>query len=349
MWIYYTIFALTTLLGYLANKYNKANRKITRFILYVVLSIFVVFVGLRDVTVGSDSTNYAYYLESAKEMNLTLFLILHSTDIVFYTFTWLCSRLFSVNMYFFILAALYFAVFLKFIYNRSSNIGLSIWLVNSIGFTTFALSTLRQSVAIAFCLLAYMYFSRKRLWAFVYMLIACLCHVSAIIFMPILFIDKISGKKLPLLMTSILFFVLAFSSSIMNYLSSTLKDERYEMVEVGGLGMIIFLSFIIIVGLLVNNNKTIPRDYQFGLFAIFLALCSFILTRFNMAAMRAYYYYLAIIVIFIPDTYMCLSKRYKAVYLVSIIFITFFFLVYRVMSDPYEDSRLLLPYKLFWQ
>ena len=93
----------------------------------------------------------------------------------------------------------------------------------------------------------------------------------------------------------------------------------------------------------------IPNNYYYEFIAIGLALCSFLVTRFNTAAMRLFWFYLSFSILFIPNVCSAMKRHNKIICLSALGLITFYYLFFRVMDAPYEESRLLLPYKFFWE
>lgn len=360
MFIYIIVFALTTLIAIVIDAFNrdkikKQQKKRLVNILYVILLvIFVVFVGCRDISVGSDSISYLYKFENAKGVSFEDYILLNLTDPVFYTLTWIIQRITnSVNLYFIIISLLFFATYVFFILKYSTSVGWSIWLLNSLGFTTFAMSTLRQSVAMAFCIIAYMLYVERKKTAWVMMLFAISSHLSAIIFTPMMFVSYFAHNKKPWKLIIVICTIVLAAPSLMKFIMLLeIKDGRYsEATEVGGVGMIIFLIILLVIGFYtyyIKKKGNLPITYYYEYIAIGFAFCSFIISRFDLAAMRLFWYYLSFALVFIPNVLNSMSKPMRAMWMLILGLVTFYYLFYRVMSDPYENSRLLLPYRFFW-
>lgn len=361
MIVYIILFFITTLLGFIIDSYKNKQTLSTndkRFInnlLALLFFMFVLFVGCRDITVGSDSGAYFSKFQNAEDMPLGEYLLFYRfLDAGFYSFTWLFQRIFGdINLYFFVISCIFFATYLKFMSKYSSSLGWSIWLLNSLGFTTFALSTLRQSLAMSFCLLAYMYMMENKKKAWIMLLLAFSFHVTSVIFTPMMFIKKFTSDKKPWKLIVITGVTMLTAPVIMRYVMLLdFKDGRYsEGTTVGGLGMIVLLLILIMMGIYTYYPKkeNIPNSYYNEFFAVGFALCAFLVTRFNMAAMRLFWFFLSFTIVFIPNALHTMRKQYRSIWMVSLGLVTFYYLCFRVMDDPYAESRLLLPYKFFWE
>lgn len=357
MIFYFLLFISTTFLGYLiyekGEKSQLGQKRGVNTLYFLIFLIYLIFIGCRDVSVGSDTLVYENKFIRAANIPLIPYLSdwLFS-DPGFYTFTWLIRRLTnSVNVYFIIISAIYFAVFLEFIRRYAKNPMWGIWLLNSLGFTTFALSTLRQSLAMAFCLLAYMLWQDRKCFAWVFLLLAFAFHSSSVVFLPMMFVGMLLNKKFPWKLALILVLTVIIAPYAMNYLMLNIEDGFYEQTEVGGMGMIVLLLLLIVLGMYTYFpfKRNLPITHYYEYVAICFALASFLVTRFNLAAMRLFLYYLAFAVVFVPNMLDSYKKGNRQLLSLLLVLITTYYLVARVMADPYADSRLLLPYKFFWE
>lgn len=360
--IYYIIvFTLSTVIGFIIDSYRKKTVVYTRDKrlvgnLYALLFIiFVVFVGCRGLNVGSDTPAYTSKFYFGEGMPLYEYLLFNKfLDSGFYIFTWSFQKYVgSIHLYFFVISCVFFATYLKFIRKYSSSAGWSIWILNSLGFTTFAMSTLRQSLAMSFCLLAYIYMMEQKRKAWIMLLLAFSFHVTSVIFTPMMFIKKFANDKKPWKLFAILGTTMLAAPIIMRYMMAfSFKDGRYsEATSVGGIGMIVLLLILLLMGFYTYfpRQGNIPESYYNEFIAIGFALCAFLVTRFNMAAMRLFWFYLSFAIVFIPNVLSRMKKSNRALWMCAIGIVTLYYLCFRVMEDPYAESRLLLPYNFFWE
>lgn len=366
MGYYIFVFVATTLLGFLFDNLRRHSRNNSllktqgNWFLFFILLIYVVFVGCRGYNVGSDTPMYVNRLLEAKSFNYIEFLGSHGfIEPLFYSIVWFFSRATQSASFFFIVCSLfYFVTFLKFSLRYCENLGWSIWLINSLGFTTLAISNVRQSLAIAICLIAYMYLEKSKWKAWLFWILAVCTHLSSIIFIPMLFVKAISKRNIVLFFIVLLGIVSFAGSELMgnmalSYALSTGK-EVYETADeegVGGLGMIAFLALILIMGVssYFPKKKEYPSNYYYEFIAIGLALLVFIVSRFNQGTMRLFWYYLAFSAIYIPNVLSVKKQSQKQFWQLLLFFITIYYLTTRIMASPYDDTRMFLPYHFFWE
>lgn len=366
MGYYVFVFTITTLLGIIwdnLNRQRKLNSRAysdNRWVLYLVFVVYAVFVGCRGYNVGSDTPAYVFYLQDASTMNY--FDYLQSKLFIepfFHSLMWGSMKLVNSPSFFFIICAIiYFAVFIKFAERYSKNLGWSIWLINSMGFATMALSTVRQSTAMALCLLAYMYLEKSKIKPWVFFILAFGTHITSIIFLPMLLVKHVKKSNIPIYLFILLIIAFAMgpmliSNMALEYESMTGKYDQTLITtsEVGGFGMIIFLSVILLMGLItyLPAKKGLLFKYSDEVFAVGMALVVFVISRVNVAVIRLYWYYLPFIIIFIPNAFSHMGATKRRLWQFLLLTVTIYYMVTQVMSSPYEESKLLLPYRFFWE
>lgn len=366
MFYYILLFSLTTLLGFIADDLEArghSNHKLRlqkRWMVFTILFIYVVFVGCRAESVGSDTYAYVSKLETASSM--ALFEYLQSgffIEPIFNTYVWLCAHISSYHSFFFILSSFFFfSVFLKFILKYSSSLGWSIWILNSMGFAVFALSTVRQTTAIAICLLSYMYMEKNYRKSWLLAIVAIGTHLSSAIYLPMMLVSKLNLKKIKSNMTIMLVCAVLIGPMLMGklgayYAATTGKYESDSLTGegVGGYGMIAFLIVLLVMSVksYFPIKKDLPPTFYYEFIAIGLALAVFVISRVNIATIRLYWYYLAFSVVYIPNSFSLQRIQQRRVCQYAILVITIYYLSTNVLSSPYEESKLLLPYNFFWE
>ena len=360
MIIYIVVFSITTILGLIIDRYRKrpiqrsSDKRAIRILYVIVFFILSFFVGFRDVSVGSDSLQYYSKFQMAEDLSLFEYLVINRfLDAGFYAFTWIIQRVTgSIYAYFFIISCIYFSIYLRFISKYSSSAGWSIWLLNALGFTTFVMSTLRQALAMSFCLLAYIYMMEGKKKAWMSLFLAFSFHITSVVFLPMMFVQKLSNHKKPWGLFIIAAAVMLAAPIIMKYVMLLdIKDGRYsEASAVGGVGMIVFLVLQLFVGAFTYypRRKSVPNNYYYEFYATGFALCAFLITRFNTAAMRLFWFFFSFAILFVPNVINTVKKSNKVIWSILFWAVTFYYLFFKVMADPYAESRLLLPYKFFW-
>lgn len=366
MFIYVFVFISTTLLGVMFdNQTNNLHSQLSiktqkSWLFIIILFIYVIFVGCRGYNVGADTQMYVDRLAEASSSHYYDFIMSKGfIEPFFYSFVWIFSKVTHSAWLFFLTSSFfYFFILLKFSTRFSNSFGWSIWLFNSLGFTTLAISNVRQSLAIALCLIAYMSMNKGWWKPWLYVILASCTHLSAVVFIPMLFVSELRKRNIILLLISLLALVSIFGSDLMgnlalSYALSTGKDiyESADEEGVGGIGMIAFLSLVLVMGTLsyFPKKSKYPDTYYNEYIAVALALIVFIISRFNQGTMRLFWYYLIFASVYIPNVFSIKDKGKRQLWQIVVFAITFYYLSYRIMASPYEETRMLLPYSFVWE
>lgn len=170
--------------------FSKYAPKVSFFIL---LSLFII-MGLRSYNVRGDTFSYIsgfldYNLRSASLYSI----FINNNEPLFELFTYIVRVITNSYTIYLVLSSVPLIVgFCLIIYNSSDDSFLSISVFMAIGILTFCMAGLRQAMALGFCMIAYFFAERKKL--FVYLLfcfIALLFHNSSIVFILVYLFKKI--------------------------------------------------------------------------------------------------------------------------------------------------------------
>ena len=364
MFYYIFVFTVTTLLGFWADKKKMPHQRTSSikvqqsWVSFTILFVYVLFVGCRGYNVGADTPMYVDRLREASTTPYLEFIASRGfIEPLFYSLVWVFGNLANAWVFFVFSSFVYFLVFLKFSFKYSNSLGWSIWILNSMGLATLAISNVRQSLAISLCLIAYMCLDKSKWKPLLFVVLAICTHLSAIVFAPMLFVNQLRKRNILLIIVVLLAIVIIAGSELMgnlalSYALSTGK-EVYETADeegVGGLGMIVFLGLIVIMGAVSYFPKKdkYPSQYYSEFIAVSLALIVFIISRFNQGTMRLFWYYLAFCVIYIPNVFGVKKQSVRQLLQIVVFVITVYYLSTRIMANPYEETRMLLPYSFVW-
>lgn len=167
---------------------------INRKSFWIPLFTLSTFSGIRSYRVGTDSWAYTkpfrdnisvynYSFNENVEYGYQLFeyILLNSTHNYFWVF--------------FISTAFITSIYIKTIKDYSSSYLLAMYFFITLGSYTFGFNVLRQAIAISICLLSLPYLLNRKFLKFIMViLLACLFHISAIIFIPFYFIVHLRVK-----------------------------------------------------------------------------------------------------------------------------------------------------------
>lgn len=136
----------------------------------------------------------------------------------------------------------------KFIGDNAQNKCLLLFLFVTMGFFQFAMSGIRQTLAISITLLSYRYIKERKFYWFVsLMILAWLFHKSSLVFAPIYFIanHEITSKKVAMMFGGM--FVLFFSADKLLLFAADAMDYNYGIEETGNGYMFFFIVLLITI------------------------------------------------------------------------------------------------------
>ncbi len=165
------------------------DKKILFFISFFIL-LFIG--GLRGLNVGTDTANY-YKLYNYGE---SIFRALKGYEYL-YTYLLYFSWKYVKDYQFLVFVSMFLVLLPLYvvIWRESKNINLSVLMYVLTYSWFFAFNGTRQAIAISLCLLAVSFLYKNKKLFFVFILIACLFHTTAIIMLMMFFVDKLYISK----------------------------------------------------------------------------------------------------------------------------------------------------------
>jgi transmembrane protein EpsG len=216
-----------------------------------------------------------------------------------------------------------------------------------------SITAIRQSVAIAFVLLSWIYFdSEKHLKSFLCLLMAPFFHASAIIVLPVLLFIYLLRKVLDLsifikvifILTYVSFFFIAryfFDSlQIVSILFETSNYSQYLSTETNNsfsIFNIVYYTLLLTIILKYSKHKLKKNNYLYfiaisGLLFIPFSLITPLISRFS-------YYFLPTLVILVPKILEKINPTIlKKPWIVFILFVTFLRLFRFLTSETYSSG-----------
>ena len=334
------------------------NRLFTILILYMI-----VLCGFRsyDATYHVGIDTYAYYKSYMQKGSYQILDILQE-DFNDKGYVLLQAILAKLNCKFWVLLTLSAVVYVGgmawYIKKYSKNCWMSIFIFLALGLYTFAFSGIRQTIAMGLCMIAYMLANKIPGWKgfLVYIgitYVAHTIHASAIIFLPVYFLQKIPYKTITVfIFLGIAGLTMLFKNQFANLIfqlaiETSDKYEGYAIVENAGAGFLLYLFIFmtVVLRLLASGsmNEVAQKDNS-----VYLLLCMLILfpaTQSGGAMMRIYYYYYMFIIVYLPNVLESIDdlKTKQFAYLMLSVFLLWFYI-----SGNYS-SLMLIPYHFFWQ
>lgn len=337
------------------NENNKA-KKIYLFLCGVVLFLII---ALRNKNIGSaDSTNYYNYWQLMSELNFqeAQIYIANARMESGYLYTvWILSRVFVDPQWCFIFSGLLFSISIcRFIYLNSEDVALSLVMYVCLGLYGFMVQGLRQSIAMCICLFAIELVKKKKPIKFIFLiLIACLYHKSAVIFILVYILQwkKFSSEYKFQIM--ILAGVLLCLTPLIISIGNQILDSNYVVpVESGGLiaTAIYFIIIIFSFVFLSNKKSSTPKlfhekekNYILFLSITIIGACFYLMRYFGTLAIeRISFYFMFGQMIILPNVINTFDKKTRVIINFVVITLSIALFIYRLIGSE------LIPYTFFW-
>ena len=347
----YLIMALFPLICYGINSSRERSGYSERKLFYVVCmaSVIIFFTCCRSVYLGStDSVKYfafikdAYYFDS-----LSSFLAYSKAEKGFVAWIWLLTRIFEDPQVIFAINAMIALIpVFWFIYKYAENVYFSVFLFITFGTYQFLLQGMRQSMAMAICLIALDFARKRKIIPFVIAVgLAVLLHKSAIVFIPVYFIfSKWKHSKRTMFLVVLLSVLAIFLfSNFLDIANSYFDNKGYGDIIPGGVPTAIIWSMVVIGSILVfgknKDNKAIIPFFYMTIIGV-----SFFFMRYTVAhvAERLAYYYIPASFVTIPVIVRQIDYRNKELVRMIVIVVIFALYIYQISHSN------LFPYSFFW-
>lgn len=216
-------------------RFSKSDTRSKQGALFITLLCMVLFAGLRDPVVGTDTRSYVRsFMNFDDELPQgTLYEVLQ--DEPGYALLQLVLKWLSTDSWVLLcgVAAICYFLTLRAIERYSANKVLSLFIYITLGYYTFCFNAARQAIALAIFLTAIPYILERRFVRYtIIVLIAAMFHKSVVIALPLYFLFRMrySWKSLTLLCLS----AIAISSVLPTLLiSATEMEVRYRLYAYG--------------------------------------------------------------------------------------------------------------------
>lgn len=322
------------------------------------VALMILLVGLRSISVGWDTVEYKSLFDKISNINSIRgvfdYKIAGNTtqEWGFIFYTWICGRYLNFQLYLLIAAAIYIIPVAIYIYRYSDDVFLSLFLFLTYGMYTFSFSTMRQCMAMGFCMLAILLGEEAgKIWKyFLLMFVAIMMHRTAVIFLPAFLYKKIRVNKASVISIAIVAFLFyRFRNSILLFLLGYARNTG-AFIETGGTLQYLFVIGIIILGVInlrkfIINNPERNRN-QFLFVCMCVVAVIFPVLKQNPTYFRLYYFNYMFMVVYIPNV----LSSYKSVQIRRCIKVSIFLLgLYMLYKQVVLTTNPLLPYYFFWQ
>ncbi len=351
---YFILLILVVIGSFLAER-GKSNKVIYSFFVGAVFFILVLFAGLRDRSVGTDTGSYV-----SRYLSLDQDFINNINDggrIEFaYRLLESVALLFSDQYVAILMMISFVAVFfqLKSIYKLSEQPLISIFILITFGIYTYVFNGARQALAAAIYMYALTFlvnanFRKYLLWV----VIASLFHKSVIFGIPLYFLFRRKFTKKLFLFLSITTLVMVLFFDILIKYAGFISEQylKYDEIDKQG-GIYLTLAYVLLSGFFVLMRSKIKPMYKVN-YDIFLNMFLFgtmvyLVVYFSGAYVemtRLAFYYIVSTVFIWPMIFKSLKQNQIALVFLSFLFvhIAFFYIFIGKMSNltPYTFNLTL--------
>lgn len=272
----------------------------------IALIPLFILIAFKADTIGSDTQNYMRAFNMMESSSLTeVFLIYENFEPGYVYLTWILSKLSQEQQILLICLGLIVCVSLyRFINYTAKNRCLALFFFVTLGFFQFAMSGIRQTIAICIILWAYPYIRERKLIKFcIVILIAMQFHKSSVIFVPAYFISdlKLSTKNV-IIMVAVMCVIL-FSADMLLLSVADVMDYNYGVEETGNGQIFLMIVLLITVLCYVNRNQLMRfnKNNRILINMNFISLSLWFVRLVSRTAERVSLY-------FMPYTYVALEE-----------------------------------------
>ena len=319
---------------------------------FLIFSGFLLclYAGLRAQNLQIDIPTYVQMYEKYARYSFGQIIQLFSSEIrdpTYYFTAWLFSRVFTdAQWWLAVVGAFYIVVVCLVIYKESERPLISLLMVLSLGYFSFVLSGLRQSIAMTIAMIAYLYIKKRKPIKFILLVIlASLFHMSAILFLIAYPLGRAKLGIWHIVSFGIMVVLfLGFQSTIRSFLSEILADSQYGSYADRETALN-FSGFIIQICMFIFNllyySKGVKEDknaivlYNLAFIGLSLQLFSSMIAEF----FRLSYYFSFANILLVPLAIS--SEREERTKVLLRLFIGALFIVYLFLDG-------VPGYRFFW-
>ncbi len=358
MEIYYINYLLIISIYFLLK--IKSLSKLENTLFYFICLYFIIFVGARF-EVGGD---WFVYLKNFNNIDVNDFRgLLTSRNEIGYSFVSFLIKYFGLNFFYFnLILSVVVITSVFFFVKKNVNPFLGLIIIYPLFIVVFSMGFVRQAIACSFILISiYNLENKKILRYYLFVLLAASFHISALLFIIVHPIVKISSLKFKLkdilqaltvvLIMSIIFYLAYNTLIIKNLIYAYLKGGREARTYDYPSGAIIRIFITISPAFLyILISKYIFEDlYKRKLYIILSFLCiaiSLLFIQFPVFVDRYLYYFIFLqIIIFGRFPYLFLNKNLRNSF--EYIIIAYYLIIFLVWINYADHIRWWIPYSTF--
>lgn len=261
---YLLLLFFVTGMAYLGRR--SGHKLIRRTSLVVVGGALVLFAGLRDYRVGTDTGNYVRQFRFSESFASVTE---RKTEIGYNFLSWVArSASDSYSVLLLLIAAVVVGCYLPTIVKLSRRYETALFLFITLGLYTFFFNGARQGIAAAICFAALPFLLQRRAWPYFLMVgFATLFHKTAFVALPLYFLaaPRLGAVRVGLLVVAAVVLVV-FLRVFVGFVADFLDDKYAAYAEAGEGGGTVMLAFLFGQGAVLLALKGTIRQEQRALY-----------------------------------------------------------------------------------
>lgn len=276
---------------------NDSSKRRSLIFAWIVITIFC---GSNDaMNFGSDISAYFGHAYRASQLSLETYLELNPFEPGFCVYLWSVVHIFkNPQAFLFVQYGIVNGIILCFIYKYADNPVYGVIGYVCLGGFGFYFTAMRQAMAMAICMIGLMQMLKGH-WirALLWILVATTFHMTAIVFVPALFIDKLKIKRNNIILTiicciSVSLYLGPLVDMGNEYMGETYGQTEHQFKSYTG-AIISIVTMLVSLWMYVRNQKRgIKKQFDNVFFYATMICLTLYLMRFEVLAMErvAFYY-----------------------------------------------------------
>lgn len=329
------------------NEYDKRKRK------YLVLCgiVLILFIGLRSRFVGSEDS-FNYYNMMRRALLCESWQEYFDPDYVEEGFQFLVfclSRIFNSAQFLFIASGIIFVVAVCYcIYKNSENVVLSMTMYVTLGIMQFQMQGMRQSVAMAICMVSFEFVKKKKIIPFALLVILAMqFHRTAVVIAAIYVVSILAYNVWSILLLAICSgVVFAYTDQLMAFANDLFETDYSQTIDSGGfIATAIYVLIIVFAMIFYRKEMSQKKDKTAStiMFVTILGFVSYIMRYFGVAiSERISFYFMFGQLLLLPNAIKKLPAEYQKPMEFAITILCIALFLYRLNGSAF------IPYKFFW-
>lgn len=329
--------------------YQPNNKKYSLYYFSIISFILIAISGLRSNAVGTDTSMYERLFNYGNSLPLKEDITTTIMEHGYVVFEHIIGSIFHNYQWFLIITAVVTIIPVTvLIYKYSEKPWMSYFLFITFGYFPFFMDAVRQAIAIAIILIAFIFVKKKKLISFLICIgLGCTFHITAIIFLPVYWINKLKLNRKSIIGAMVCIVSgFIFKQPLFQFLNKYAR-QSYVFRDAGGQRMYVFMLLSTILGFLYYKDIIKQNENnKIFLYMIIVSAVIWPIMSFNPALARLYFYYSIFIIIYVPNLIESIKNNgAKIIITAGYLFVGGYYLITQVITK----GNNYYPYYFFWK